>query len=129
MDNNPEIQPVNTPAITRIETTDNLFPGVEDYYIRDKNGSCFEVPGMAELFSHFLSDDGYRISFPVDGNKIVTIWREIYRTPEEIAEENAATLEFVEFCNNNAELVMQEDGKAIYQFPDGNTFEFYPEGD
>ena len=127
MDNNPEMQPVNTPAlnITRVETKENLFPGIEEYYVRDKNGGCFEVPGLEELWNHFISENGYRISFPVDGNKfITTIWREVYLSPEEIAEINAADQEFIQYCNENAELIVEENGKIIYQFPDGNTFEF-----
>jgi hypothetical protein len=127
MDNNPEMQPVNTPAlnITKVETKENLFPEIIEYYVRDKNGQCFEVPGLTELWNHFTSDNGYRISFPVNGNKeITTIWRNIYRTPEEIAFINAEEQKFIQYCNDNAELIVQEDGKIIYQFADGNTFEF-----
>jgi hypothetical protein len=113
------------PEITEMEVK-LRSSSMPDYYVRSKDGACYDAANFYEVWQHFISDDGYRISFPVAENYQMTIWRKPHYTPEEIAEENAATLELMEFCNENAELLFQEDGKATYQFPDGKTLEFYP---
>ena len=75
--------------ITNIEVREKTsFTGLEDFYIRDKHGGTFEVQNFFLLWQHFNSKNGYRISFPVGENTLMTIWREPDWTEEEIAEQN-----------------------------------------
>ena len=77
-----EMNPVTTPdvKIADFEIRERIFPELEfEYQVRDKWGDTPILGSFEEAWEHFLSEDGYRIHFPVGEDKEMFVWRETDR--------------------------------------------------
>jgi hypothetical protein len=136
MDNIIQFQQVTTPAnnnntdikwdfahpeISRYEIQPNF--GHEVFYIRDTGSQCFEVETFEELWSHFCSPAGYRITFPLGNGLEMTMWKASESSPEQDRE-----LFLRDVANGVYGVVVDrvdnEDGSVVITFDDGCVIEY-----
>jgi hypothetical protein len=126
MENNPINQQVTTPAIRRYEISKNLFPGIEDFYLRTKYGDAYSVDSFEELWKQFCSEDGYRISFPVgDGTYEMVLYKQA--SEKDIAEADRVSEDMKKMLDEGkfGEVLNKEvlDDRTIWYFVDGGSME------
>ena len=113
------------PDISRYEIYDSGQPnfGHEVFYIRDTGGQCFEVETFEELWSHFCSPAGYRITFPLGNGLEMTMWKASESSPEQDRE-----LFLRDVANGVYGVVVDrvdnEDGSVVITFDDGCVIEY-----
>lgn len=124
----PITQQVNTPAIRKYEITKNHFPGVEPFYVRTKYGQTFAVDSFEELWEHFCSEDGYRISFPIgDGNYDMWLYKNSSDEEIEEAVKQAQEISALLDAGHFGEIVKKEmlEDRTIWHFEHGGTMEIF----
>ena len=119
------------PDISRIEIYDSGQPnfGHEVFYVRDTRSQCFEVETFEDLWEHFCSPAGYRITFPLGNGLEMTMWKG-ESSPEkvELSDEQRRHLQDVmakaRACNVVVDRVDNEDGSVVITFDDGCVIEY-----